>query len=138
MRSIFKLTLAEGFVDRDPTGALYTPKQAAIAERPTMTKEEVEQYISILETRERVIAHLAIFCGMRPGEILALQRRHIATDCKSLRIDQRLYRGDIDTPKTNSSTRTVAIPPKTAHQLRSGWSWQAGSPKHGYSLQRTL
>lgn len=53
-------------MDRDPTGALYTPKQAEIAERPTMNKEEVEQYINILETRERVIAHLAIFCGMRP------------------------------------------------------------------------
>ena len=35
-----------------------------------------------------------------------------------LSIDQRLYRGDIDTPKTHSSTRTVAIPPKTANQLR--------------------
>jgi integrase len=126
LRAIFKLALAEGFVDRDPTGALYTPKQAETAERPTMNKEEVEQYITVLETRERVIAHLAIFCGMRPGEILALQRRHIANDCKSLSIDQRLYRGDIDTPKTNSSTRTVAIPPKTAHQLRE-WMELVGS-----------
>jgi integrase len=129
LRAIFKLALAEGFVDRDPTGALYTPKQAETAERRTMNKEEVEQYISVLETRERVIAHLAIFCGMRPGEILALQRRHIATDCKSLRIDQRLYRGDIDTPKTNSSTRTVAIPPKTAHQLREWMELVGGKPE---------
>ena len=29
-------------------------------------------------------------------------------------IAQRLYRGDIDTPKTRSSRRTVAIPTKTA------------------------
>ena len=46
-----------------------------------MNKEEVEQYINALELRERVIAHLAIFVGMRPGEILALQRRHVSGDC---------------------------------------------------------
>ena len=120
LRAIFKLAVAEGYAERDPTGALFTPKQAAVAESRVMTKEEVEHYIRTLEQREAVIAHLAIFCGMRPGEILALQRRHIAADCRKLSIEQRLYRGDIDTPKTHSSTRTVAIPPKTAALLR-GW-----------------
>jgi len=55
---------------------------------------------------------------MRPGEILAMQRRHVSGDCRQVIIDQRLYRGDIDTPKTDSSARTVAIPPKTASLLK--------------------
>jgi integrase len=129
LRAIFKLALAEGYSDRDPTGALYTPKQAETAERRTMTKEEVEPYITALDQRESVIAHLAIFCGMRPGEILGLQRRHVSGDCRKLSIDQRLYRGDIDTPKTNSSTRTVAIPPKTANQLREWMDLVARQPE---------
>jgi integrase len=99
-----------------PTNA----KAAETSEARVMNKEEVERYIEALEPRERVIAHLAIFAGMRPGEILALQRRHVSGDCKQVIIDQRIYRGDIDTPKTNSSARTVAIPPKTANQL-TGW-----------------
>jgi integrase len=33
-------------------------------------------------------------------------------------IEQRLYRGDIDTPKTTSSRRTVALPTQTAKELR--------------------
>lgn len=118
LHSIFKLALAEGYADRDPTAALYTPRQAAVSESRVMNKEEVEQYISTLDQRERVIAYLAIFVGMRPGEILALQRRHIGADCREVIIDQRIYRGDIDTPKTDNSARTVAIPPKTANQLR--------------------
>jgi integrase len=118
LRAIFKLALAEGYADRDPTGALYTPKAAVTAESRSMNKEEVEQYINALEQRECVIAHLALFAGMRPGEILALQRRHVSGDCRKLSIEQRLYRGDIDTPKTNSSTRTVAIPTKTANRLK--------------------
>jgi integrase len=117
LRSLFRLALAEGFIDRDPTAALFTPKDAAPSPSPSMNKEEVEIYVNALELRERVIAQLAIICGMRPGEILALQRRHIAGDCKKLEIEQRLYRGDIDTPKTLKSTRNVAIPPKTASIL---------------------
>jgi integrase len=118
LRAIFKLALAEGYTERDPTGALYTPRQAVTSPKRVMTKEEVEQYINALEQRECVIAHLALFAGMRPGEILALQRRHVSGDCRKLCIKQRLYRGDIDTPKTNSSTRTVAIPTKTANRLK--------------------
>ena len=38
---------------------------------------QVPEDLAALEFRERVIAHLAIFVGIRPGEILALQRRHI-------------------------------------------------------------
>jgi integrase len=128
LRSIFKLAMAEGYAERDPTGALYTPKAAVTAETRSMNKEEVEHYITSLKQRESVIAHLAIFSGMRPGEILALQRRHIGDGCRQLRVDQRIYRGDIDTPKTTSSTRTVAIPPKTAHQLREWMEVVGGSP----------
>jgi len=129
LHSIFKLAMAEGYADRDPTAALYTPRQAAVSENRSMNKEEVEQYINTLEQRECVIAHLAIFVGMRPGEILALQRRHVNGDCREVIIDQRLYRGDIDTPKTDNSARTVAIPPKTAKLLKEWMELVGRRPK---------
>ena len=130
LRSVFKLALAgRRYTDRDPTAALFTPKEKAPCPAPSMSKEEVEQYIKVLEPRESVIAHLAIFAGMRPGEILALQRKHIASDCKKLGIEQRLYRGDIDTPKTHKSTRTVAIPPKTASRLKEWMELVDDSPE---------
>ena len=66
-----------------------------------MNRKEAQQHINALDLRERVIDHLAMFVGMRPGEILALQRRHVAEDCGELVIEQRLYRGDIDDPKTD-------------------------------------
>jgi integrase len=131
LRAVFKLALAEGFIDRDPTAALYTPKEAAVEPTRAMTGKEVEQYLSALEFRERVIAHLAIFTGMRPGEILGLQREHVSVDCRSIVIKQRLYRGDIDTPKTTSSRRTVAVPPKTA-DLLTEWMSLIGSRKEAW------
>ena len=91
-----------------------------------MNIKEAQKHINALDLRERVIDHLALFAGMRPGEILALQRRHVAEDCGELVIDQRLYRGDIDSPKTTSSRRTVAIPSQTARELRN-WMGLVGS-----------
>lgn len=74
--------------------------------------------VGAVEFRERVIIHLAIFAGFRPGEILGLQRRHVASDGSRARVEQRIYRGQIDNPKTLSSVREVAVPPKTAALLR--------------------
>jgi integrase len=118
LRSVFKLALAEGCIQRDPTASLYTPRGAETEPVRAMTGKEVEQYIGALALRERVIAHLAIFAGLRPGEILGLQRRHVSGDGRVVTIGQRVYRGGIDTPKTRTSRRTVAIPTKTASLLR--------------------
>jgi integrase len=122
LRAIFKLALAEGYIERDPTGALFTPKEAKTGTPRVMSRKEAQQHIESLGLRERVIDHLALFAGMRPGEILGLQRRHVAEDCGAITIGQRLYRGDIDDPKTHSSKRTVAIPSQTAKELR---EWMA-------------
>ena len=118
LSAIFKVALAEGYVQRDVSVALYIPKEAAVAPTRAMTAEEVTQYLNVLDLREKTIASLAIFSGMRPGEILGLQRRHISEDCKEVVIAQRVYRSFIDTPKTMSSRRTVAVPTQTANQLR--------------------
>jgi integrase len=126
LRAIFKLALAEGYAERDPTAALYTPKEADVQPTRSMTAKEVEQYLGALDMREQVIARLAIFTGMRPGEILGLQRRHVSPDCKSIAVAQRVYRGDIDTPKTASSKRKVAVPSKTAG-LVSQWMEVVGA-----------
>jgi integrase len=118
LRALFRLAAAEGYVMRDPTPALFTPKEAKVGVKRVMNRKEAQQHINALPLRERVIDHLALFAGMRPGEILALQRRHIKEDCSELAIEQRLYRGDIDDPKTQLSKRKVGIPSPTATVLR--------------------
>lgn len=67
LRGIFKLAVAEGFTERDPTSALFTPKEAKVAETRVMNRKEAQQHINALDLRERVIDHLALFVGMRPG-----------------------------------------------------------------------
>ena len=93
-----------------------------------MTGEQALQAIAAVELREKAILSLAIFVGMRPGEILGLQRRHVSAACDVIGIEQRVYRGAIDTPKTDGSARQVAVGSSSAEVLKC-WMDSAVGPE---------
>jgi integrase len=93
-----------------------------------MSVDEVNTALSAVQLREQLLLHMAIFSGFRPGEMLGLQRRHVTEDATVVKVEQRVYRGDIDNPKTNPSRREVAIPPRTA-ELLSQWMGSAVGPE---------
>lgn len=119
LRSVFELALSEGVVDRNPATTLYTPRVCkAGRERRVLSPEQMIEMASALELRERLVFRLATWEGMRPGEILALQVGDVESD--SVWVRRRLYRGNIDTPKTKRSYRQVALTAQTA-TLLSAW-----------------
>ncbi len=81
-----------------------------------MTAAEVEIALGAVKSREKLLLHLAIFSGFRPGEMLALRRRHVGPHGKTVGVEQRIYNGKFDQPK-NGKTREVAVPPQTAALL---------------------
>jgi integrase len=84
-----------------------------------MTPEDVRLALSVLEVRERLIFRLAVFDGMRPGEILAVRLGKISEN--SILVDRRVYKGNLDTPKGRkgkSNARLVALSPGTIADLR--------------------
>jgi integrase len=107
LMSIFKMAVAEGYVRRNPASLLFTPREAKRPEHATMNIKEVNKLFGALALRERLIVKFAVLGGMRPGEIFALRRGGVrATRAE---VKERLYRGDIDTPKTDKSVRFVAL-----------------------------
>jgi integrase len=72
-----------------------------------MTVEEVRLLLSVLEVRERLIARLALLAGMRPGEVFGLKWERMEADYADIR--QRVYRGDVDSPKSVRSMRHAAL-----------------------------
>ena len=83
-----------------------------------LTEKEVEKYVGVFGLREKLIARLAIFEGMRPGEILALRWKSIAG--ASLQVQERVYKRVLDTPK-NGKSREGAISDGTLKLLEE-WS----------------
>lgn len=107
LNQIFEMAVEEDVIGKNPARLLFTPSEAKQPERQVMTLEEVKQCLAVLDPRERLIVQLAVITGMRPGEILGLPWKHIKQNCIDVR--QRVYRGDIDRPKTAQSIRSAAI-----------------------------
>jgi integrase len=107
MRQIFKMAVAEGFIQRNPAELLFVPREAPRPIHTAMTVEEVQKCLAVLEPRERLITKLAVLAGMRPGEIFALKWGHLSETHANIR--QRVYRGQIDSPKSARSIRKAAL-----------------------------
>ncbi len=107
-KQIFDLAFAEGHLEKNPAKLLFIPKQAPRAKHPVMTFDDVRKLFGVLDLRERLIVQLALLAGMRPGEIFGLKWCRLQNKCFEIR--QRLYKGQIDTPKTHNSIRDVALP----------------------------
>lgn len=79
----------------------------ALANTNGLTAEDVTCGLAGLEFPVRLIVRLAVQAGMRPGKILGFKWPCVK---KVYAIgEQRVYRGKVDTPKTVSSSRIVAL-----------------------------
>jgi integrase len=123
LKQIFDMAAAEGHIVRNPALLLFTPKEARMAQREVMTAAEVQTCFRVLGPRERLIAKLAILAGMRPGEIFALTWGEMTSTYANIR--QRVYRGVIDTPKTEQSFRKAALSEGLLHEIE---DWRKLAP----------
>jgi integrase len=116
LNAIFKLALSDGLVLSNPAAELRIPKKCrpGRAMRP-LTEEEVLDYLEVFDLRERLIARLAVFEGLRPGEIFAIRWNAVRND--AIRVEQRVYKRVFDTPK-NGKTRETAVSDGTSELLR--------------------
>jgi integrase len=118
LRAIFRMAASEGVVDFNPADSLFASAREE-AESRVMTPEDVRLALSVLEVRERLIFRMAVFDGMRPGEILAVRLGKISEN--SILVDRRVYKGNLDTPKGRkgkSNARLVALSPGSIADLR--------------------
>jgi integrase len=130
LKQMFEMAVAEGIVVRNPAAILFTPRTCPRPERRSLAIEEVKKVFHVLvQPRERLIVKLAILAGMRPGEIFGLRRGGLRESVAS--IQERVYRGTVDTPKTEKSVRIAALSSGLRHDLD---AWLKESP--GYRAGR--
>ena len=83
------------------------------------TLEEFKQFLSVVDNlKYRAFFLLMFYSGCRIGEILALEWKDINFENNTIHINKRVYDGEIDTPKTDSSIRTIKIPEHTTKAIK--------------------
>lgn len=122
LRQILRMAVNDGLLSRNPAELLHAPR-GTVTEKRVLSLGQAQLMISSLGLRERLIVKLAGVCGMRPGEIVALQWNHVKES--TLLVRRRIYRGRLDTPKTSNGVRTVALPTSVAKDMT---EWRNLSP----------
>lgn len=126
LRQILRLAVNDGYIPRNPAEELFVPRNASKSVKRVMCLREVNECIACLEKRESLIVKLALLAGLRPGEIFALRCGSI-TEGRA-QISERIYRNELDSPKTRYSIREAALPVRLYHELL---SWIADLPANG-------
>lgn len=108
LRDILALAVSDGLLLTNPAEKLHVPRRTAGfgRGRDVLSPEEIARILGRLRLRERLVFRLAVFEGLRPGEILALRWRDIQPG--HVQVRARVYRTDIDTPK-NDRARASAL-----------------------------
>jgi integrase len=119
LKAICDLAVEDALLPRNPALLLFTPRTASLPKQPVLTPEQVADLLQVLDLRERTFCRLAIYAGMRPGEIIALRWDDINGDMAL--VDDRIYKGEQGTTK-NRRARVVALSPAVQRDLK---AWRA-------------
>jgi integrase len=77
--------------------------------------------------RQRALLLVAALCGLRASELRGLRWSDVDLKAATLKVSQRADRyGEIGTPKSETSTREIPLPPEAVSELR---AWKLACPK---------
>ena len=116
IKHIFKRAKSNGILKLNPAEELFTPRECTNKDVRVMTFEEVNLGLTVLPLRERLVYKLAVIAGMRPGEIVGLKRKNVQGIAADIR--QRIYRGEVDNPKSAKSVRLAALAESVLEDLQ--------------------
>ena len=128
---IFKAAMAnavkEGLIPQNPIDQIEAPRVPAQRQKTTLTDEQMQALHAASRSQGRIglAVRIALATGMRRGEIVGLQWRHvngnvIHVEQNAVRVGHKVH---IGTPKTVASIRDVTIPPELVADLQ-GWRGQ--------------
>jgi integrase len=114
LRTILETAVSDEIIARNPCKLEGAGIERA-AERPVATVQQVWQLADAMPDRHRCLVIVAGFVGLRLGELLGLERRHVNLLHRTLTVEQQqqeMNSGEviIGPPKSYASRRTIALP----------------------------
>lgn len=115
------------FLGENPASGVELPQKQAVREKQALAIEQIPRLLQVLPEPVRTMALVGILAGLRVGEILGLRWSDVDFEKRQLRVEQAVYRGQIGSPKTQGSRRSLPIPEYLLEGLASHYS-RSGNP----------
>jgi integrase len=87
--------------------------------QPTFPTETMTMIIQKADGQDRVLFALLAGTGLRAGEALGLEVKHLSDGCQTITVEQSCWQGAIQTPKTKNAYRQVDLSPTLANLIKS-------------------
>ena len=102
------------FIPKNPARKVEMPQTRRPCKR-NHSPEEVRKLMSEMSFKDSLIFQLFVVAALRPGELFALRWGDIEPG--QIKIDEAVYRNQLQDPKTESSRAHVSIPPTLEIEL---------------------
>jgi integrase len=86
--------------------------------RQTITQTELEEILTSVKNRYRVLFALLAGTGLRIGEAFGLKTTDFGPDCRVLHVNRSVWGGQEQAPKTSSAIRAIDLPQPLAWMVR--------------------
>jgi integrase len=105
-QGIFNVALDNDLIQRSPIRKSHRPDCRRF-EKMAWTAEQLKQILDHVPPEYNCLFTCIALTGLRLGELLSLEWKHIDFDAGVIKVEQGLWRGQIVTPKTIGSARNV-------------------------------
>lgn len=108
MSGIFERAIAwKYWQEGNPIEYVTAGRRRLLREKRKLTDDQTQRLLAALRPDIRTMASVALFCGLRISEVLALQEKHVDFGAGEFLIEQRWVRGNLDIVKSQKAERRV-------------------------------
>lgn len=115
--AILRTAVEWGHLRENPALGVRLPKLVTVRKKWALTAEQAAQLLDRLPPLPRTLVALALFSGVRRGELFALRWQDVDEAGRVLKIDQAVYEGAFGTPKTEAGRRPIPLTEASLHVI---------------------
>jgi len=118
-----------GYIEANPVRMTRLPRRSRTQHKAVLTPEQLRLLLAQLPEPARSLVLLLVLSGLRIGELLALRWRNVDLGAALLRVEETVYEGHFDEPKSKHSTRLVPLAPLARAVLAARFQKVSGDPE---------
>ena len=117
--TILEAAVRDDLLPSNPVRKTRMPRRGPAEDSVEISPDTLRTLLEKLAEPSRSIAALLVMTGLRIGELLALRWQDVDLENRFLSVNQSVYEGHFDEPKSRRSKRRVPLGPKSAEIIRS-------------------